>query len=77
MTLRKTFFRLMNNAAFRKTMENVRKERDIKLVTNYHTTNFFTKNLLDLERTKTQIRMNKHVYLGLSILELSNAFVLL
>ena len=79
----KDFFKLMNNAVFGKTMENVRKHRDIKLVTterrrnylvsepNYHTTKFFTENLLAIEMRKTQILMNKPVYLGLSILDLS------
>ena len=73
----------MNNSVFGKTMENVRKHRDIKLVTterrryylvskpNYHTTKFFIENLLAIERKKTYILMNKIVYLGLSILELS------
>ena len=73
----------MNNAVFGKTMENVRKHRDIKLITterrrnylvsepNYHTTKFFTKNLLAIEMKKTKILMNTHVCLGLSILELS------
>ena len=72
----------MNNAIFGKTMENVRKHRDIKLVTterrnnlvselNYHTTKFFAENLLVIEMKKTEILMNKPVHLGLSILELS------
>ena len=73
----------MNNAVFVKTMENVIKYRDVKLVTaerrrnylvsepNYHTTKFFTENLLAIEMKKTEILMNKPVYLGLSILELS------
>ena len=73
----------MNNAVFRKIMENVRKHRNIKLVTterrrnylvsepNFHTTKFFTENLLAIEMRKTQILMNKPVYLGLSILDLS------
>ena len=64
-------------------MENVRKHRDIKLVTterarhylvsepNYYTTKLFTENLLAIEMKKTQIYINKSVYLGLSILELS------
>ena len=63
-------------------MENVRKHRDIKLVTterrrnylvsepNYHTAKFFTKHLLAIEMKKTEIHMNKRVCLGLSILEL-------
>ena len=66
-----------------KNMENVRKQRNIKLVTterrrnylvsepNYHTTKFFIENLLAIEMRKTQILMNKPVYLGLSKLDLS------
>ena len=73
----------MNNAVFGKTMENVRKHRDIKLVIterrriylvsepNYHTTKLFTEHLLAIEMKKVEILMNKPVYLGLSILELS------
>ena len=65
-----------------KTVENVRKHRDIKLVTteirNYlvserspHTIKLFTENLLAIEMKKTETLLNKPVYLGLSILELS------
>ena len=73
----------MNNAVFGKTMENMRKYRDIKLVRigrrrnflvsepNYHTTKFFTENLLTIEMKETQILTNKSVYLGFSILGLS------
>ena len=62
-------------------MENVRKYRDIKLVTterrrkylvsepNYHTTKFFTEHFLAIEIKRTQIYMNKPVYLGLLIIE--------
>ena len=79
----KDFFKLMNNAVFGKTMENVRKHRDIKLVItdkrrnqlvlepNYHTTKWFSEKLLAIEMKKTKIKMNKPVYLGLSILEIS------
>ena len=63
---------------FRKTMENVLKQRNIKLVTiekrrNYHAIKFFTKHLLaiEIEEKKPEILINKSVYLGLSILELS------
>ena len=66
----------MNNAVFGKTMENVLKHRDIKLATteirknylvsepNYHTTKFFTENILTTQ-------MKKRFHLKMSILELS------
>ena len=77
----------MNNLVFRKTMENVRKLRYIKLVTtdkrrtylvsepNYHSIKFFTETLLVIEMRKTQIFMNRPVYLGLSILDLSKIII--
>ena len=76
----KDFFKLMNNVVFGKTMKNVRKRRDIKperrwnyLVSepNYYATTFFTEYPEAIEMKETQIVMNKPVYLGLSILELS------
>ena len=79
----KDFFKLMNNSVFGKTMENVRKHRDIKLVTadekrdklvaepNYHTTKHFSENLLAIEIKKTKVKMNKPIYLGMSILDIS------
>ena len=75
----KDFLKLMNNAGLGKTMEDVRKHRDIKHITtektrnyllsepNLHTTKIFTKNLLALEMRNTQILMNKPAYVELSI----------
>ena len=79
----KDFFKLKNNAVFGKTMENIRKHRDIKLVTtdkrrdklvsesNYHTINYISEDLSIIEMNKTKVKMNKPIYLGLSILEIS------
>ena len=73
----------MNNSVFGKTMENVRKHRDIKLVTteerrtklvsepSYHTTKHFSKNVLAIEMKKTKVKMNKPAYLGMSILDIN------
>ena len=79
----KHFFKLMINSVFGKTMENVRKHRDIKLVTteeqrsklvsepNYHATKYFTENLLGMEMKKTKVTKNKPLYLGTTILDIS------
>ena len=79
----KDFFKLMNNAVFGKTMENVRKHRNIKLVTtdkkrsklvsepNYHTMNYISEDLSIIEMKRAKVKMNKPIYLGLSILEIS------
>ena len=68
----------MNNSVFRKIMENIRRHKDINLVTtearktilvtkpNHKTTIFFIKNLLAIEMRRTQMIMNKPVYLGFS-----------
>ena len=76
-------FKLMNKSVFGKTMENVRKHRDIKLVTtdqsrnylvsdpNYHAKKWLSENLLSIEMKKIKVKINKQLYLGLSILEIS------
>ena len=83
----KDLYKLMNNAVFGKTMENVRKHRDIKLVTtnkkriklvsepNYHTMNYISKDLSISKMKTTKIKMNKPIYLGLSILDISKTLM--
>ena len=83
----KDFFKLMNNSVFGKTMENVRNHRDIKIVTtnkqrskyasepNYHTTKPISKNLLIMEMKKTEVKMNKPIYLGQAILDISKTLM--
>ena len=63
----KDFFKLMNNSVFGKTMENIRKHRDIKLVTtdkkrsklvsepNYHTINLISEDLSIIEMKKSKV----------------------
>ena len=79
----KGLFKLMNNSVLGKTMENIRKHRDIKLVTtdkkrsklvsepNDHTINLILEGLSIIEMKKTKVKVNKPIYLGLSILEIS------
>ena len=73
----------MNNTVFGKTMENVRKHWDIKLVKsdkkmnklvsepNFHTMKLIDNNLAIIEMRKVKVKMNKPIYLGLSILDIS------
>ena len=73
----------MNNAVFGKTMENVTKHRDIKLVKsdkkrnklvsklNFHRMKLIDNNLAIIEMRKVMVKMNKPIYLGLSILDIS------
>ena len=83
----KDLFKLMNNSVFGKAIENIRKHRDIKLVTtdkkrsklvsepNYHTIILISEDLSIIEMKKTKVKMNKPIYLGLSILEISKTLM--
>ena len=77
----------MNNAVFGKRMENIRKHRDVELVTtnkkinklasepNYHTAKYFSENLIATEMKKTKVKMNKPIYLGMSTLDISKTLM--
>ena len=79
----KDFFKLMNNSVFGKTMENIRNHKDMKLVTsdkkylkyvmkpNFKGGHPFSKHLFAVEMGKTEIKINKSVYLRQAILDLS------
>ena len=79
----KDFFKLMNNSVFGKTMENIRNRVNVKLVNageqfkklaskpNYESRKIFNENLISVHMKKTSLTMNKPVYLGMSILDLS------
>ena len=83
----KEFFKLMNNSVFAKTMENVRNHRDIKLVTsdkgrsilasepNYHSSKCIWKDLMIMEMRKVEVKMNKPIYLGQAILDISKTLM--
>ena len=83
----KDFFKLMSNSVFGKTMENVRSHRDIKLVTtnkkrnklvsepNYHTIKHISENLLLIEMKKAEVKRNKPIYLGMSIVDINKTLM--
>ena len=83
----KDFFKLMNNSVFGKTMENLRKRRNIKLISD--STKFkkyvakpsfvggviFNENLVAVEYVKEKLKLNKPIYVGFSILDLSKTLM--
>ena len=83
----KDFYKLMNNSVFGKTMENIRNRVDVKLVNteekfkklvakpNFKSRKIFSENLISVHMKKTSLTMNKPVYLGMCILELSKTIM--
>ena len=83
----KNFFKLVNNSVFGETMQNIRNHNDMKLVTskqkyekyfmkpNFKDGRAFSKDLFAVEMGKTEIKMNKPVYLGQAILDLSKTLM--
>ena len=83
----KDFCKLINNSVFGKTMENIRKHRDVKLVNNkedylkqvmkpiFKGGVLMGENLMSCEMGKVKVKMNKPVYLGQAILDLSKTIM--
>ena len=79
----KDFFKLMNNSVFGKTIENIRKRQNIKIIDdrkkalklssrpNFDRCTIFDKHLIALHMLNTEIYFNKPVYVGQAILDLS------
>ena len=83
----KDFFKLTNNSVFGKTMENIRNRVNVKLVNteeklkkliakpNFRSRKIFSENLVSVHMKKTSLTMNKLVYLGMCILDLSKTIM--
>ena len=83
----KDHYKLMNNSVFGKTMENIRNRVNVKLVNNeekarkliakpnYKSCKIFSENLISVHMKKTSLLMNKPVYLGACILDLSKTIM--
>ena len=82
-SFKKDFFKLMNNSIFGKTMENLRKRVDVRLVTNekkldkltskptFVSSKIFYKNLMAVHKVKETLTLNRPAYVGMCILDLS------
>ena len=83
----KDFFKLMNNSVFGKTMDNLRKRVDVRLVTNekkllkltskptYVSSKIFNKNLAAVHKIKEILTLNRPTYVGMCILDLSKTLM--
>ena len=83
----KDFFKLMNNSVFGKTMENIQKHVDVRLITtkkealklsrkpNYERNTIFDEKLIAVHMKRTKLFYNKPVYLGMCILDLSKTLM--
>ena len=83
----KDFFKLMNNSVFGKTMENLRKRVDVRLVTNekkldkltskptYVSSKIFNENLMAVHKVKETLTLNRPAYVGMCILDLSKTLM--
>ena len=83
----KDFFKLMNNSVFGKTMENIRKRVDVRLVTSkekllklaskptYVSSEIFNENLVAVHKIKETLTMNRPAYIGMCILDLSKTLM--
>ena len=83
----KDFFKLMNNSVFGKTMENLRKRQDIKLVTDeedllrwaskpsFINYKIFNEDLVAVHKTKATLTLNRPAYVGMCILDLSKTLM--
>ena len=83
----KDFFKLMNNSVFGKTMENIRKRVDVRLVTDenkllkmaakptYVSSKIFNENLVAVHKIKETLTLNRPVYVGMCILDLSKTLM--
>ena len=83
----KDFLKLMNNSVFGKTMENLRKRVDVRLVTNekkllkltskptYVSSKIFNENLVAVHKIKEALTLNRLAYVGMCILDLSKTLM--
>ena len=79
----KDSFKLMNNSAFGKTMENLRNRVDVRLVINekkldkltakptYLSSKIFNENFMAVHKVKETLTLNRPAYVGICILDLS------